>query len=278
MTLNADAESVDGYNIEKNGQDGQGIINFKTGAGSTIDGTLILETTIDGVTIAEITVGGEKVLFSPPNGDLQAGYYGTVASGDFISGDTLASDIGLTAGTAYNSTVDWLKFAWNAGTVMVPQKPFRYGLSWEDINAVDAVYGDANAPVVTINGNDYKVRNMRQADQDPVNDANNDPSILGPNNEWNKLMLPIHAKAPDSWGYPEYVDEPTEDWGINFTDQDLLTHYDYGNGGQQWGQETDSGNEFYRVYRGGNGVSYLRTYSSDNTGVSYGWRPLLEKL
>ena len=210
-------------------------------------------------------------------GDKQAGYYGTVASADFISGDTLASDIGLTAGTAYNSNVNWLKFAWNEGIVMVPQKPFRYNLSWDDINAVDAVYGDANAPVITINDEDYKVRLMRMAGQDPF-DPDTESEVIGAENEWNHLMLPIHTNAPDSWAYPEYVDEPTEDWGINFTDEDLLTHSDYGDGSYQWGQETDSGDSAGRVLRGLNGVSTLYSNYSDNTYDNHGWRPLLEKI
>lgn len=210
-------------------------------------------------------------------GDAQAGYYGTVASADFISGDQLASDIGLTAGTAYNSSVDWLKFAWNENILMTPKKPFRYGISWDQINNVDAVYGDSSAPVVTINGSDYKVRLFRQAGQDPF-DPSTESEVIGAENEWNHLMLPIHENAPDSWEDPVYVDEPTEDWGIGFTDSDLLTSYYYGEGSHQWGQETESGDSASRVLRGGHGVSDLNTHTSASTYAPTGWRPLLEQL
>ena len=284
MTLNYDAESVDGYDIKKDGQDGQGIINFKTGSVSTIDDTKIITATIDSVEKSEITVGGDVVLFTPPNGDTQAGYYGTVASNDFISGDTLASNIGLTAGTGFNSNVDWLKFLWNGGIVMVSKKPIRYNTSWADINNVDAVYGDASAPVVTVNGKDYKVRLMRQAGQDPF-DPSTENEVIGAENEWNNLMLPLSDRAPDQFDYcvenngdGPFVDCPTEDWGIDFTAQDLMVHYDYGNGTYQWGQETDSGNSSDRVYRGGNNISRLNTYPSDYKGDYYGWRPLLERI
>jgi len=58
MTLNADAESVDGYDIQKNGTDGSGIINFKTSSGIiTIDGTEIAGATIN-EDIQEITIDG----------------------------------------------------------------------------------------------------------------------------------------------------------------------------------------------------------------------------
>ena len=210
-------------------------------------------------------------------GDLQAGYYVTVASEDFISGETLASEIGLVEGTAYNSETPWLKFAWNEGTTMVPQRPLRYGLSWDAINAIDAVYGGANAPIVLINGEDYKVRLMRMADIDPFK-ANKEDEITGPNNEWNKLMLPIHANAPNSWENPEYVDEPTEDWNINFTDTDLLTSWRAGEGTQQWGQETDSQDSTSHVVRGYTGVSALDTIYSGSSYERYGWRPVLEKM
>ena len=226
---------------------------------------------------------------APPagQGDTDAGYYGTVASADFIAGDTLASNIGLTAGTAYNSDTPWLQFAWDEGIVMVPQKPFRHSISWDQIHAEDAVYGDASAPVVTINGADYKVRLMRGAGQMSV-DTSAYNEVIGSENEWNKLMLPIHERAPSSFigAYGEsegyacgvYVNCPTEDWGIDFTDDVLLTHYDYGDGSRSWTQETDSTDSASRVTRGHNGVSHLYTYDSDYTYYHYGWRPLLEKL
>ena len=208
-------------------------------------------------------------------GDLQAGYYGTVLSADFIAGDTLASDIGLTAGTAYNDDTPWLKFAWNGGIVMVPQKSLRYNISWDQIHAENAAYGGASAPVVTINGNDYRVRLFQVANQDPVSYP-----LVGSeywDSEWNRLMLPIHVNAPNSWAYPEYVDGSTEDWGIDFTDDDLLTHYDYGNGNETWGQEQLS-TYAYRIGRGSSGVSRASYGNADGTNDGNGWRPLLTQL
>ena len=72
----------------------------------------------------------ESGIPDPPagQGTTDAGYYGMVDAVDFIDGPTLVQEIGLTAGNAYNDDTPWLKFAWNGGIVMVPQKPLRYGL------------------------------------------------------------------------------------------------------------------------------------------------------
>ena len=222
-------------------------------------------------------------------GDIQAGYFGTVAFDDFVvdgysppSGEALASAIGLTAGTAYNQDENcWLQFAWNGGIVMVPQKPLRYGISWDQIDAEDAVYGGTGAPVVTINSADYKVRLMRVTAQDPIQPNTEYTEVLGPSNEWNRLMYPIHENVGGTWAYPENVDEENvNDWGADFTDDDLLTDSSFGNGSYSWGQEY-AGEHYgspYRVLRGYYGVSDLSTYLADNTGSFDGWRPLLEKL
>ena len=231
---------------------------------------------------------------APPagQGDTDAGYYGTVDAADFIDGPTLAQDIGLTAGTAYNSDTPWLKFAWNGGIVMVPQKPFRYGISWNSIYLNGSVYGDGliagesgaedhntnsggltatrQDTKVTIDGVTYKVRLMRCVNEDPYGE------ICGDNNEWNNLILPIHEDAPNSFSYSAAC-APTADWGIDFTGSELVAS-NYMDGSYNWGQETPSGDSVNRVGRGFIGVSHVTTYDSGYTGSRTGWRPLLEKI
>jgi hypothetical protein len=63
-------------------------------------------------------------------GTYEHGYYGEVPAGEFITGDQLATQVGLTAGTAFNSDADWLKFSLDNRTLYVAKKPFRYNLSW----------------------------------------------------------------------------------------------------------------------------------------------------
>ena len=233
-------------------------------------------------------------------GDEEAGYFGTVSSSNLIDGNSLASELGITQGTSINSTTDWLKFALDGKTVFVTKKSIRHSISWETLYLAGAVYGDGlkagesgaehhntegnsgtltatrQDAQVTIDGNTYTVRLLKGVDEDPTNTWDDaDSGAIGPGNEWNKIMLPIHTNAPDSWNNPEYVDNPTEDWGIGFTDSDLVTHYDYGDGSRSWCQETRDTDTVSRVTRGSTGVSDLLAYSSDSTYSTTGWRPTL---
>jgi len=203
-------------------------------------------------------------------GSWDAGFFGEVPASELITGDALASQIGLSAGTAQFSNEPWLKFAYQGKIQFVAKKPFRYDLSWNGINVANAVYGDRT---VTIGGLTYKVRLMRGANKDPAGAY--DGSICH-GSEWNRLMLPIHENAPNSWAYPNNVDSPTEDWSVNYTDEDLLTHYNYGNGSYSWCQEVAETASF-RVYRGGGGVSDSSSLPSDSYSF-FGWRPVLELL
>lgn len=203
-------------------------------------------------------------------GSWDAGFFGKVPASELITGDALASMIGLSAGTAQFSNEPWLKFAYQGKILFVAKKPFRYSLSWTDINAANAVYGDRT---VTIGGLTYKVRLMRGAENDPSNYTDNDRDAIG--SEWNRLLLPIHKNAPSNWTYPEYGGV-TEDWGIDYTDADLLTHYNHGNGAYSWCQETRGGNAPYRVSRGYRGVSDSDSLIAAHSSSNSGWRPVLE--
>ncbi|SFL80982.1 hypothetical protein [Salibacterium qingdaonense] len=205
------------------------------------------------------------------DGDKDAGYYGAVPSSDFISGEQLASEVGLTAGTSQFSNTEWLKFSIAGAPAFSPQKPIRFDLSWDDLDNAGAVFGNKT---VTINGLEYAVRLWRGAENDPCNYQDVDRDAIG--SEWNKLMLPISDKAPDNFSYSEYASEPTENWSPNFTDEDLITVNEYGDGSRSWCQETISDDTGSRVGRGYEGVSYFQAYSSSGSNTSAGWRPVLE--
>jgi hypothetical protein len=211
---------------------------------------------------------GSKFLIA---GTMEEGFFGEVPASELITGDALASACGISAGTAQFSNEPWLKFAYQGKILFVAKKPFRYSLSWNAINAANAVYGDRT---VTIGGLTYKVRLMRGANKDPA-DAYEGSICHG--SEWNRLMLPIHENAPNNWAYPNNVDSPTEDWGVNYTDEDLLTHYNYGNGSRSWCQEVAE-TASLRVRRGGYGVSSSGSITASNSSSGYGWRPVLELL
>lgn len=209
---------------------------------------------------------GNKILIG---GTREAGYFGTVPVSEFITGNALASLVGITAGTSQNSNADWLKFAIDGKIIFSPMKPIRHSISWDQINAANAVFGGKK---VTVQGMQFKVRLWKGANSDPASNYNGSAVR---NSEWNKLMLPIHENAPSSWAYPDNVNSPTPDWGINLSDVGLATHSTYGNGSYTWCQETRGDS---RVYRGGLGVSNSASNTASVSTYNYGWRPVLELI
>jgi len=235
-------------------------------------------------------------------GTMDAGFFGIVPASDFITGDALASAIGVTQGTSQFSDTPWLKFAFQGEIYMVPQKPIRHTISWDNLYLQGAVYGDGllageagaehhnltsssgsaltatrQDATVSVNGLRYEVALLKGGASDPLSSYNDaDRGSIGPANEWNALMLPIHEKAvANNWNYPAYV--PTvNSWGVNFSDGDLITHNKFGNGSYNWCQESSDADPTLRVLRGTYGVSYLGAIGSAYTYNGRGWRPRLK--
>lgn len=139
--------------------------------------------------------------------------------------------------------------------------------------------------LVAIGGKQYRVRLMKGAGDMPTDSyADADRGAAGPNNEWNRLILPLHEKAKlGNWIYPAYAVDPagvkiTSDWGIGLTDENLITHYDFGAGSYTWCQEPPDTANWRRVIRGYVGASYLSNFYSWSTYSYFCWRPVLESL
>ena len=235
-------------------------------------------------------------------GNMDAGFFGIIPAEDFITGDALCAELGITQGSSQFSNTPWLKFAFKDKIIITPMKPIRYGISWDHIYEAGAVYGDGltagesgaehhnltsssgtdltptkQDANVDVNGLNYKVRLMRGAADDPTNSfSDSDRGSRGPENEWNALMLPIHERAvSSSWRFPECAPTSVANWGINFSDGDLITHRNFGNGSYRWMQETRDDDVSQRVYRGNSGVSFLYAGGSANTHSSRGFGPAL---
>lgn len=294
-------------------------------------------------------------------GDKNAGFFGFVPASDLITGDQIALDVGISAGTLQFSDTPWIKYIFKGRICFIPVKPIRHSTTWNAIYEAGAVYasndegtlppngrigtqlsisatdnsintttehfkgdkssgmdyadtvaavGDtvvlkgwansanngeftvssitdtkivlsggslvtesgnkkgriypkANAvtqnKVVTINGLKYRVRLIHGAASDPVDSyANADRGSIGPDNEWNAIILPLHEHAKlQNWNYPAYAGT-TEDWGVYLTDADLITHHTFGSGNYTWCQETrDDSATWRRVVRGNYGASCL---------------------
>lgn len=170
-------------------------------------------------------------------GDVNYGFYGEVSATDFISGDDLASLIGLTAGISQNSDAGWLKVVDGNKMLLIAKKTFRHTISWNDINAVDAVFGK----IVTIDGVKYVLRLLSDA-------------------EWDRFMYPLHTGHPDS----------APNWA-NYSNADL--NVGTGDGRYCWVSTASSSN---RVFRGGSGITYSGGNAPSTALGDNGWRPVLE--
>lgn len=233
--------------------------------------------TVDGVKFfGEVAVAGKARLFNE-NPD-----------SEMISGNDLASTIGLTHGTRQFSEAGWLKFEIDGKVLFVAKKPFRRSISWDQIELAGAVDG---AKVITKDGVTYKVRLMKGLHE------NSPTSWSGESNhgsEWNRLMLPIHENSAKgkTWKHEANVSsiEKNEsiahtlgaDGGL-YTNKDLHTNYDKDDmstfGSYSWMQEdrpNGDGRYKMKIARGLAGVSESNQGLSHDTSVRYGWRPVLE--
>ena len=115
--------------------------------------------------------------------------------------------------------------------------------------------------------------------QDPLNSfADADRDMVGPESEWNHLILPMHERARlQNWIFPTLAGT-TENWGLGLTDADLVTHRDFGAGNYSWTQETSDVEPYRRVVRGLNGVSNGGHDGSWVVYSSFGFRPVLRLL
>lgn len=231
--------------------------------------------------IKEIRNGGKVIWRGDPFGDLpgpkeliggnlQAGFYGECPTSEFITGDGLAKLIGLTAGKSQHSTEPWLKFSYMGNVEYVAKKPFRCAISWDNINGVNAVFGNRT---VKIGEYTYKIRLMKGKTEGKQGDKSSYSGSICFGSEWNKLLLPIHKNAPSSWKHPANVNSPTEDWGIRYSNDDLITNYD--NGCWAWCQEYGD-SDTKRLIRGYDGVSRPGCNDPSGSGYYCGWRPVLE--
>jgi len=204
-------------------------------------------------------------------GNATLGFYGEVSTAELITGDALASAIGLSAGWSQFSTEPWLKYSYNGQVRYVAKKPYRYNLSWEHINSCGAVFG---SKTVTIAGKTYRVELMSGGNANPTAKIVGYDCTAGAGSEWNKLFYRIHGTTHlDASNTTVSEGSPTP-W-TSYSDADLHMYYALGNGSYCWVKETHGAGSTYRVSRGGGGVSDLNYPTAVHVNTHCGWRPLL---
>lgn len=199
-------------------------------------------------------------------------FKGVVSARNFITGDQLASTLGLQVGGSMNSDAGWLHFIEDNGyEIYVAKKPLRNKVTWQEIKSATA------GKVVTIGGRNFTVELLTGALTDPTAVSN---SAVG--GEWNRYMYNVF-KGEDYASIPGRLD-----WG-SYTNAMLgiQTAAEGANvtGSGQFCEEAASGIADAYITRGRNGSStttpilamwYGRPVDvAANQGHVYGWRPKL---
>ena len=219
-------------------------------------------------------------------GDMTAGFFGEVPTTELITGNDLATSIGLTQGTAQFSNEPWLKFVLDDNIIYVAKKPYRHTLTWQSIYQSGAVYGtgdngynpsvgnriqDAN---IVVDGFSLDVTLLKGANSDPALYSGGWDVAFTHNSEWNRLMYPIHSGIHTDNRNPSNPSVPYAQWAT-YSDNDLIMDYRVGDGSLSWTQETPNSNTSNRLARGRLGVTYVDSYAATSTNSTLGWRPAL---
>lgn len=265
--------------------------------------------------IIENTAFGSKYLI---DGDEKLGFFGEVPANNLIDNISLSALLSVEEGTMLYSDTPWLKFIDDNVIKFVAKQPFRYNISWDDLESLKLIYGNA---VIIIKGYEFRVRLIQGSNDQPTywnpDEAGSSYDwITTHNSEWNRLMYPIHENTPPSqtrpnYTYPEFSYDDNNDIidrivytrkkitpGEDRFLKEFLSEYDYylfiasqwrpykdidlavadNFGRNTWCQETWAFNEKYKVQRGCDGISYTTIRKRDDRNESYGWRPLLELI
>lgn len=205
-------------------------------------------------------------------------FYGEVPASELITGQQLASQIGLTAGTPQFSNEPWLHFTIDDVELYIAKKSYRYNISWDHINAVGCVYG---TKTVNINGNTYKVRLPKGSNISSLPNLNtNQNDQLTHNSEWNRLIYSVYN------GYNVKVVKPHTDFSslpfgtlANYSDSDLISDITVATYGiSTHCSEENKHNPNYSLVRSGNGPTWVDFVPKNSGHQYYGWRPVLELI
>ncbi|MCF8012461.1 MAG: hypothetical protein K9L56_14410, partial [Clostridiales bacterium] len=110
----------------------------------------LMEEANDKNTVYDFTnAPGPKIL---AKGNREAGFFGFVSSSELITGDALALDLGLTAGTSMYSDGPLIKYMEQGRVNFTPLKGFRHSIAWNSIYNVGAVYGTEDEGTLPPNG------------------------------------------------------------------------------------------------------------------------------
>lgn len=237
--------------------------NNNTGLGWRPCLTLISDEELEGSLYkAEATGVGPSVASLQYDPITDTGYYGEVPSAQFYTGTQISTAVGITSGTLQNDTEGWLKFYWHGQVLFIAKKIYRYGVSWDNINSANAVYGvnlgSTGKKTITHIGSStkYDVKLMKGAIKDPS-------PASGGGRQWNELLYRVCTGTETGQIGANWASlAPNTDLGIN-------------GGGYTWCQEVYQPNTAGRVARGYDFLSGFSNLTSSFAGANCVWRPCL---
>lgn len=215
-------------------------------------------------------------------------FVGEIAAADFIDGVTLAAAIGLSAGTAINTTTNWLQFSYNGKTLYIPKLPVRQGVSFSNIYTAKAAYGtgistDARpsgqaavvqSAQVTIGSNTFIVRLIQGYPANPTAfTAGGQDAAMAVGSEWNALYYPITNDSKIVTYTGPKIANPYNLIDLGFDSSFTQTTFWVGNTFTGAGYTSTGGLRGSSVTVTNAGA---QTYTSGTGSAAYGWRPCLE--
>lgn len=210
-------------------------------------------------TIAIYGPGPQKLI----GGDMTAGFFGEVPVAELITGASLATQVGLSAGVERNSDEPWLKFAIDGKIVYYAKKSFRSAISRNSVSV-------AINKSITIGKNTFLVSlpGVRNPTPPAYSDLPDGPYTH--NSEWNRLMYPITQATTE---HPKNS-QVGPNWA-QYTAEELSMSPSTGNGVATWGLEMEGSSG---LWRGNDGVSSISRSTPSLAYAGYGWRPRLELM
>lgn len=224
---------------------------------------------------------GSKILIA---GDEQLGYFGEVTGDELFTAIEMLTAIPLSVGTDISVSGGlWLKFFHKGKVLYIAKRPFKIGVSWNDIYADGGVYGTDNNglyPAATP-VNQYhpmtKVENGKTWTLVPrlIRGVNSDPATAASyaasgyvDSEWSQLFGRVVNATNDA---------TTEKWA-HFTNTEVTGASGVFN---TVAMETYGPNVTYGAIAGVGGNFNTRSNQTKVTRKStydFGWRPVLDLL
>lgn len=211
-------------------------------------------------------------------------YHGTVLSQDFISGDQLAFNVGLTKGVAHHSDSPWIKVVDSSTNkaLYFPQLTLRHTLSWKDLYEAGIVYGTDDFGThppegvtvlqnkkVIIGNKEYRVSLFKGANGNGTVSSFSDADHSGTHqSEWNQLMYRLSAPS-----LPNPASNPYGVWETWSNETLGLVGNGTGTLCQEQGYDVIN-----RIIRG-SFVITNHTYNELTHSSNFnGWRPVLREV